>query len=158
MVLGRVALCGCMQVCNTTLEPSWPQYERMIGGLRFACAARPQYAKMWFLLHKAASDWQFWDLVSKEATILRVVYENHCGVCATWPCVGQRTHFERLKLLKIDWICIRLCYKKFAIFVDFVSTNVTLNKKCIGSLLWAVHRRKGTRQGLDIHNNELSIT
>ena len=42
-------MCGCMRVCDISLEPPWPPYERMIGGIRFA---RPQYVKMCFLLYK----------------------------------------------------------------------------------------------------------
>ena len=41
-----LAVCGSMRVCDTSLEPSWSPYERMIGAFRFARAARPQCAKM----------------------------------------------------------------------------------------------------------------
>ena len=47
------AVCGCMRVCDTSLEPPRPPYERLIGRIRFARTARPQCAKMCFLLHKA---------------------------------------------------------------------------------------------------------
>ena len=48
-----LAVCGCMRVCDTSLEPPRPPYERLIGRIRFARTARPQCAKMSFLLHKA---------------------------------------------------------------------------------------------------------
>ena len=47
------AVCECMRVCDTSLEPSWPPYECLIRGTRFARVARPQCTKMCFLLHKA---------------------------------------------------------------------------------------------------------
>ena len=47
-------MCGCVRVCDTSLEPICPQSERMIVRFRFARAARPQHAKMLLLLHKTA--------------------------------------------------------------------------------------------------------
>ena len=35
------AVCGCMRVCDTSLEPPWPPYEDMIGGNCLARAVRP---------------------------------------------------------------------------------------------------------------------
>ena len=55
----RWAVCGCVRVCNTSLKPSRPPYERMMEAIRFARAARPQCAKMWFLLHKTALEGRF---------------------------------------------------------------------------------------------------
>ena len=58
-MVSRLAVCGSMRVCDTSLEPSWTPYERMIGRFCAARAARPQYAKMRFLLHKAALNGRF---------------------------------------------------------------------------------------------------
>ena len=41
-------MCGCMRVCDTSLEPSWHPHERMIGARAPARAARPQNGKMCF--------------------------------------------------------------------------------------------------------------
>ena len=53
------AVCGCMRVCNASLEPPQHPYERMIVRFRFARAARPQRAKTLFLLHKTAPNGRF---------------------------------------------------------------------------------------------------
>ena len=39
--------------CDSSLEPSCHKNDRIMGEFRFALAARPQCAKMCFLLHKA---------------------------------------------------------------------------------------------------------
>ena len=39
-VLCRWAVCGCMRVCDTSLEPPRPPYERLMGRVCFACSAR----------------------------------------------------------------------------------------------------------------------
>ena len=46
-------VCGCMRVCDTSLEPSRHPHERMPGARAPARAARLQMAKMCFLLHMA---------------------------------------------------------------------------------------------------------
>ena len=63
-VVCLMAVCGCMRVCDTSLEPSWTPYERIIGAFCELRAARPQFAKMRFLLHKAAING-------------RSIYKNH---------------------------------------------------------------------------------
>ena len=45
------AVCGCMRVCDTSLEPSRHPHERMPDARAPARAARPHLAKMTFLLH-----------------------------------------------------------------------------------------------------------
>ena len=45
--------------CDSSLEPSWLPYEPSMGEIRFARAARPQRAKLCFLLHKAALNSRF---------------------------------------------------------------------------------------------------
>ena len=47
-VRSRSAVCGCMRVCNTSLEPPRPPYERLMDARPLARAARPQCAKMCF--------------------------------------------------------------------------------------------------------------
>ena len=53
------AVCGLMRVCDTSLELSWHPHERMPAARAPACAARPQMAKMCFLLHKSATNGRF---------------------------------------------------------------------------------------------------
>ena len=43
-----LGVCGCMRVCDTSLEPSWHPHERPPAGQAPARAARPQLAKMCF--------------------------------------------------------------------------------------------------------------
>ena len=45
-----LAVCGCMRVCDISLELSWSPHEHMIGGLSFARTVRPQGTKTCFLL------------------------------------------------------------------------------------------------------------
>ena len=42
-----------MRACDGSLEPSWHKNDGSMENFRFARAARPQCAKMCFLLHKA---------------------------------------------------------------------------------------------------------
>ena len=66
-VLRFWAVCGCVRVCDTSLEPSWHPHKRMPGALAPACAARPQLAKMCFLLHKAALNGRFEKKIEKKS-------------------------------------------------------------------------------------------
>ena len=53
------AVCGCVRVCDTSLEPSRHPHERTPDACAPAAAARPQMAKMCFLLHKSAPNGRF---------------------------------------------------------------------------------------------------
>ena len=44
--------CGPILACDSSLEPPRPQNEHMMDARAPARAARPQWAKMCFLLHK----------------------------------------------------------------------------------------------------------
>ena len=43
---------GRIWACDSSLEPSCPKNDHVINLFWFACAARSQYVKMYFLLHK----------------------------------------------------------------------------------------------------------
>ena len=51
--MSRSAPFGWIWACDSSLEPSCHKNDRIMGEFRFALAARPQCAKMCFLLHKA---------------------------------------------------------------------------------------------------------
>ena len=48
-----------MRACDGSLEPSWHKNDGSMENFRFARAARPQCAKMCFLLHKLAPNGRF---------------------------------------------------------------------------------------------------
>ena len=53
-IVGNVwGVCGLMRACDSSLEPSCYKNDHVMEEIRFARAARPQCAKMCFLLHKA---------------------------------------------------------------------------------------------------------
>ena len=58
-VKSRWAVCGCMRVCDTSLEPYCHKNDHVINLFWFARAARPQCAKMCFLLYKAVLNGRF---------------------------------------------------------------------------------------------------
>ena len=58
-VEGRSGPRELMRACDTSLEPSRLPYDQVMETNRFARAARPQCAKMCFLLHKVALNSHF---------------------------------------------------------------------------------------------------
>ena len=95
------AVCGCMRVCDTSLEPPRPPYERLIGRIRFARTGRPQCAKMCFLLHKALLNDRFFIIIDNP--------KNDCHmICPREParaaCLGPHSPYERM----IGIICLAL--------------------------------------------------
>ena len=50
---------GWIWACDSSLEPPRPPYEHMMAARAPACAARPQCAKLCFLLHKVALNGRF---------------------------------------------------------------------------------------------------
>ena len=73
MVWFRV-VCGCMRVCDTSLEPSWTPYERKAPALATTLRTRPQCSKMCFLLHKLACNGRFETQTLKKSYIW---YQNN---------------------------------------------------------------------------------
>ena len=60
------AMCGCVRVCDMSLEPSRPTNEHMMDARAPAGAVRPQCVKMCFLLHKAALNGLFEASIANE--------------------------------------------------------------------------------------------
>ena len=58
-VVCRWAARELMRACDTSLEPPRLPYDQVMEQNRFARAARPQRAKMCFLLHKLAPNGHF---------------------------------------------------------------------------------------------------
>ena len=109
-VSGFWAVCGCMRVWNTSLEPLRHPYERMIVRFRFARAARPQRAKTSFLLHKTAPNGRF------ETWNIRTSYRS----CQKNEFANMQTHTDK-RIHNIDGVL------KLSVFRDVVNWCVFVN-------------------------------
>ena len=82
--------------CDISLEPPWLPYEQSMGENRFACAARPQCAKMCFLLYKLPPNCRLEPWIIKISYLTRQNRFTH----------EQKSRFARAARPQ----CMKLCF------------------------------------------------